>query len=116
MDVMIQERGAIRLVRPHGEMSDEGELDEFAQGVTDLISPGVAGIVLDLSQVTFVSSAGLTALVRIVAQGNVQETPVLLAAPVASLAGLLEVTRLNRFMQTRSDVEAAVRELAEMQK
>lgn len=112
METAIRKQGSVHVVQPVGELRDDEEMDQLVVQVTDLMTSGVAGIVLDMSQASFVSSCGLSALVRIVAQGNVQECGVLLAAVTPTLAGMLEVTRLDRFLPVRSAVDEAATELA----
>jgi len=111
METAVQTKGRISVVRPVGELRDDEQMDQLVAQVTDLMASGSAGIVLDMSQASFVSSCGLSALVRIVAQGNIQECGVLLAATTSSLAGMLEVTRLDRFLSVRPTVKDAIAEL-----
>jgi anti-sigma B factor antagonist len=112
MQLTLERRDRLVIARPAGEMTEDEALDDLVREVTDAMTPDCAGIVLDMSAATFVSSSGLGALVRIVAQGNLQECAVLLAAPTPSLAGVLEVTRLNRFIRVRDSLPEALSELA----
>ncbi len=107
MKVDIQNRSGVHVVRVSGERL-EGEDQTLVKAVTDLIDNRGARIVIDLSEVKFISSSGLSALVTITAQANQRESHVVLAAPSGFIAGVLETTQLNRFFRVHPSVDAAV--------
>lgn len=108
MSIHVEQSGPVTIVRPSGALTTDDELiDQLIRCVTDRLVGRGGRIALDLGEVTFVSSAGLGALVRIVAQANLQESRVILARPNAALSGMLELTRLNRFFDVAPTLEEA---------
>ncbi|MBK8913448.1 MAG: STAS domain-containing protein [Phycisphaerales bacterium] len=95
--------GAVQIVKLPGDLRDGDCLSDLFSAVTGASTR----LVLDLSDVTFVSSAGLGALVRLVAYANTLEARVALAAPSPFVANLLQVTHLSRFFEIHAGVEAA---------
>jgi anti-sigma B factor antagonist len=85
--------------------SDDGA---FTTIVTDHITGPGERILLDLAGVRFLNSMGLGDLVRVAAQANLQECRVALANPIAFVAGVLQMTRLDRFFEVHPTVEAAI--------
>jgi anti-sigma B factor antagonist len=70
-----------------------------------------AKVVLDLSGVTYVSSAGLGDLVRVTALANTRQARVSLAGLVPFVDGVLKATRLDRFFDIAPDVDVAINRL-----
>jgi len=100
----------VSIVRISGELRC-GPGESLIDAVQPLIDRPNARVVLELSGVTFVSSAGLGELVRITAQANSQSARVLLASLSPFVAGVLETTKLSRFFEIAADVDSAVRKL-----
>ena len=94
-------------MRISGDISGDDQ-NLLVNRVTDLLGSNGARIVLDLSGVPFINSAGLSDLVRITAQANVQEGRVVLAGASPFVTGLFETTRLNRFFDLSASVDQAV--------
>jgi len=107
MTIQTEDRAGVKLVRLHGELTG-GEDQGLIEAVTELLSARQARVVLDLGAVPYSNSAGLGDLVRLVAQANVQEGRIILANLSAYLAGVLEITKLNRFFEIQPTVDAAV--------
>lgn len=95
--------GAAQIVKLSGDLRDGECLADLFSAVTGASTR----LVLDLSDVSFVSSAGLGALVRLVAYANTLEARVALAAPSPFVANLLDVTHLNRFFEIHPSADAA---------
>ena len=112
MMIDIEDHDGIKLLRLEGELTG-GEGNTLVDTVTDLLAGHNARIVLELSKVQYINSAGLSDLVRLVAQANVQEARVILANPSAYLAGVLEMTRLDRFFEIRPTANDALETLAQ---
>lgn len=109
MDYDVREVAGVSVVRITGELrAGDASLIDVVQPHIDRPS---ARVVLDLSGVAYVSSAGLGELVRLAAQANSQRAGFTLAALSPFVAGVLETTQLNRFFDTAPDVESAIRKL-----
>ncbi|MGD8452966.1 MAG: STAS domain-containing protein [Phycisphaerae bacterium] len=112
MDIASENHAGVTLLRLTGELAG-GEDNPLIGAVTDQLGDRGARVVIDLGDVHFMNSAGLGDLVRLVAQANVQESRVVLANLSAYLAGVLEMTKLDRFFETYSTAEDALRTLGE---
>jgi anti-anti-sigma factor len=105
MDTHVTMEQGAYLVRLDGEMA--GGQQDFVARVTELIARRGAKIIVDLSGVPFLNSAAISELVHVVAQSNVQECRVVLAAPTPFVAGVLQTTQLDRFFELAETVADA---------
>ncbi len=108
MTVAIQEQGEAKIVRVHGELVGE-EVDDFVQEVTNLLTGSGVRIVIDLVDVPFINSMGLSALVRVTAQANIQEGQVILVQPSPFVEGVLQTSQLDRFFDIAPSIKDALR-------
>lgn len=108
MTVEIETRDGVSLVRLRGELSGGGS---FVSLVTNLLCGPGTRIVLDLTGVPYMNSTGLSELVHVTAQANIQEGRVILAAPSAFVAGVLHTSQLNRFFEIAPTVAEALARL-----
>jgi anti-sigma B factor antagonist len=111
MNIEKQQRQGVTIVRPAGRMTG-GDECPLRKAVEPCIEQRGACVVIDLSAVDFIGSAGLGELVRVNAQANTQGARVMLAAPSPFVTGVLETTQLNRFFNVAPSVDAAVEKLA----
>ena len=93
-----------------------GELDaDDAPAVRALLAEqvlrGPGSLVVDLSALTFIDSAGLAALVAAHKGTRSAGTRLLLAAPTPAVVKVLAITGLNAVLTTAPSVEAALKEL-----
>lgn len=107
MKVDVEDRSGVHVVRLTGETLED-EDSALVETVTTLLEDRGARIVIDLSAVKFINSTGLGSLVTLTAQANQRESQVVLAAPSAFVAGVLETTQLDRFFRVNPSVEAAI--------
>lgn len=110
MNVEVEDLDGIKVVHVTGELTG-GDTDALIEAVSNLLSDRQASIALDLAGVSFVNSAGLGDLVRLKAQANVQEARLIIANPSAYLRGVLEMTKLDKFLEAVDTVEEAIRTL-----
>ncbi|UBU14248.1 STAS domain-containing protein [Nonomuraea gerenzanensis] len=94
----------------------EGELDLFTapflrDEVRDAIKQDSARLVLDLQQLSFMDSSGLSVLIEAWRLATGEGGGVSLAAPQAPVARILRTTGLDRRIKVYSDVDTAVGEL-----
>jgi len=101
----------ITVLRLHGDLGEPEGLELIAR-VSETMTDRGARVVLDLGGVSHLSSAGIAALVRIVAQANTQEQRVVLANPTPLVAGVFAATRLDKFFEVFRSAAEAVRSLA----
>ncbi|AQZ66982.1 Anti-sigma F factor antagonist (spoIIAA-2); Anti-sigma B factor antagonist RsbV [[Actinomadura] parvosata subsp. kistnae] len=93
----------------------EGELDLFTapflrDEVRDAIKQDSARLVLDLQQLSFMDSSGLSVLIEAWRLATGEGGGVSLAAPQAPVARILRTTGLDRRIKVYSDVDTAVGE------
>jgi anti-anti-sigma factor len=111
MELRLEDVQGVKVLRIRGELTGD-ERASLIETFTDILSAPKARIVLDMSGVTYVNSAGLGELVRMVGQANVQEARVILAGATPFVGGLLATTRLDRFFDLSPSVENALHELS----
>jgi len=99
------------VVRPSGERLDIEVASDFRAMLLSLIEQGHRRLVVDLSDVSFIDSSGLGALVSALKTLKRADTggDVRLARVQAPVVSLLEIIRLNRVFTTYATVEEAVR-------
>ncbi len=106
-----RDHAGIKIVRLHGELRGD-DTTALVEQVTDLLTGPRSRIILDLGNVPFMNSAGLGTLVRLVAQGNTQESRVVLTNLSPFIAGALNTTRLDRFFEICPTTDEALRKLS----
>jgi anti-anti-sigma factor len=83
--------------------------------MTERLHPLIAGpeavMVIDLSQVKWVDSGGLSHLISLVTHSRLSKGRVILADPSAFVSGVLEVTGLDAWFEMVEDVDAALGKL-----
>lgn len=105
MDIRLEGRHGVSIFRIQGDMTT-GE--ELLAAVRPLLAEKQQKIVLDLTNVGLIMSAGLGDLVRIAAQCNSQSGHIVLASPSPFVQSVLETTHLNRFFNIADSVEASL--------
>lgn len=91
----VEERGPFQVITPKLPRLDASVADDFKTEVKALIDKGARRIVIDLSQVQFMDSSGLGALVgclKYMGAGGVME----LANPAESVRKVLALTRMDK--------------------
>ncbi len=109
MKITLEGRHGVSIVKLAGDITGDTEL---VATVSALMEQPQYKIVLDLSDVGIINSAGLGDLVRLTAQSNMQDGEILVANPTPFVADMLEKTQLSRFLQVRESLEDALTALA----
>ena len=101
----------VTLVTVMGEV-DVGTAPEFEEELAKAVDHGLGdGLVIDLSNVTFIDSTGLNALVRALERQRLAGGTLALVSADSRVAMMLEVTRLDRVLArypSREDALAAI--------
>ncbi len=87
---------------------DHSNTDRFIDTMDRLIEGGTPRVVLDLERLTYVSSWGLAALVRVHHHYKARGGRIAFANLHSAVAGLLRVSRMDRFFDLYDTVEAAL--------
>ena len=90
---------------------DAARSTELEEVVHRLLTEGQRRFVIDCARVTFLNSAGLAALVRCFKQVRSQAGHVCLAALQPPVRHVIELTRLDRAFELRTDAAEAVQHL-----
>jgi anti-anti-sigma factor len=97
-----------------GPMTLGPSLHALSTSARKLLDSGaLAGIILDVSEVTLVDSAGLGELTLVYTFAARRSCPVVLAGVTPSLKHSLEITRLEALLPMAPDVESARAKIAE---
>ncbi len=110
MDIEIEENDAYTLCRPDGELDayTVGEFRETLGGVAEAKS-----LLIDLSDVPFMDSAGLGALIGGIRRIREAGGEVAVACSRQSLTRLLHTTGFDRIVPVAESIEEAATALAE---
>ncbi len=107
MDIDVKHSGEIAVVRIAGEI-DALTADQASALLRSQLDGGRERLVLDLGQVTFMSSAGIRLLLEISIKSREQGGDLRLARTPAVVARTLEITGLSRMLKAYSSVDDAV--------
>ena len=111
MTLTIEQTGPFPVARLMGEWrstDDQNYHDELHGLVT---GPG-AKLAIDLSGLNMLDSGGLSVLINLVRRARTKESRVVLVAPSPFVAGVFEVTRLDRWFDLCPDMQKAAEHLA----
>lgn len=99
------------VVRIAGEV-DVHSAPQLQTGLIGVFDSGPRAVVLDLSQLMFIDSTGLGALVAALNVAAEREIDFLLAEVSVRVTRLLEITGLDRVFTVYADIDDAVADLA----
>jgi anti-sigma B factor antagonist len=114
MQIEVANEHGTTIVRPTTERLDIEVAAEFRGMLLSLIDQGHRQLVVDLTDVTFIDSSGLGALVsalKTLKRGS-GSGDVRLARVQPSVVSLLEIIRLNRVFTSYATVEQAIQSYA----
>lgn len=107
MKVHEEQRGSAKVIFLNGSMTG-GDDRDWVEPVTKLLDEGKGGVILEMSQVSYISSAGLGDLVRITALANSQGVKFMLAAVSPFVEAVLKTTHLDKFFDVSRDLDSAL--------
>lgn len=111
MRITTQDYNDITVVELNGEFTTEF-VSFFEESIENVISRGQAGIVLDMSNVGFIDSAGLESLLALRDRCHDNTRTLKLAALDDNTRKIFEVTRLSGEFDTYDELAQAVRSFA----
>ncbi|WP_410217412.1 STAS domain-containing protein [Paracoccus sp. (in: a-proteobacteria)] len=99
--------GGICVISPEGDRLTAVSSNQFRQQASQLIDDGHNRLIIDLTQVRFVDSSGLGAIVGLLKRvGNRGE--VVICGLTDAVRQMFKITRMERVFATYSDPEAAI--------
>ena len=96
------------IFRLTGRMTLGMRLREVESKITDAADKGVERLILDLSGVEFIDSAGLGALMILYGNMKVRGGQLRLVAPAARVLDVLKLTHTDSILRVEEDLEAAL--------
>ena len=107
MEITIERQGSVSILRPRGEI-DAKTVDHFARHLSSELSAGYVQLVADLGEVSFMSSAGLRALLAILKETRRSAGDFRLAAVQPAVDQVLGMTGFHSLFQRFATVDAAI--------
>jgi anti-anti-sigma factor len=111
MKVKKQDYNDVTVVELQGDF-DGDIIESFQSAITDIISKGKSGIVLDMSAVGFIDGEGLEQLLWARDYCNQNKCEFRLAGLDENCARILEITRLEREFNSYTELAQAVKSFA----
>lgn len=108
MRVAVSQEGAVTVLRPVGPIV-AGELDELDQTLFELFNHWTKRLIVNMSDVSFMDSAGLELLVRNHRQFDSHGLIMKLCSLSDTTQKILSLTRLLRRFDTYPDAATAIR-------
>ncbi len=110
MTLQVEQHPQATLIRVMGDLTHEC-CAEFVETVGDKLQARGARVVVDLSQVPFVNSEGLGALVTVTGRANVRESRVVFFSLSPFVHGVVNTTRLDKYLTLAPDLDSAIHSL-----
>ncbi len=111
MKIKTQDYNEVAVVEMQGELNIDS-IEPFKNTISNIIATHKAGIVLDMSNVGFIDSAGLEQLLYIRDDCNDNNCQLRLAGLDETLMKILEVTRLENEFECHAELAEAVKSFA----
>jgi len=108
MNITLDSKDGCTLLKLHEERLDAHNSQEFKDYLLRLLESGQKALVLDLSDVRFVDSSGLGALLSGHKNAGLREGRLALAGVQARVQSMFELTRLHRVFEIHPTVEDAL--------
>lgn len=102
----------ITVIRPGTERLTAANAQAFKTDVTQLIEGGAAQLVVDFTEVSFVDSSGLGALVGVLKKIGYRGD-LAVCGLNADVTQMFKICRMDRVFKTHATVDAAVQKMAE---
>ena len=108
MDIQEQRHGAVTVLKPKGALT-ETEITQFRQHLGRVMSSSLGRVAVDASEMPFVDSAGLEALLEATEQMSRSGQALKLCAANETVREVLDLTELSSQFEHFEDVKTAVR-------
>jgi anti-sigma B factor antagonist len=110
LDVQVDETETYTVCRPLGEL-DAYSVPSFREAIGKFV--GIPRLIIDLSEVPFMDSAGLGALIGGIRKARESDGEVVVACSRPTLTRLLHTTGFDRIVTVTDNLDAAVEALAD---
>ena len=107
MNITESTQNNIRIIQPQGRIDSEGALD-LEMALHEVVEGGSYQVILDLSQVSYINSAGLRILADMLTRTQGSGGDLLLASPSQKIRRILQIIGFDNFFRMFDDVDTAV--------
>lgn len=107
MDISVEESGDIKIVRLNGSL-DGRTVANLRDRLSTLLTAGATRFIIDSTQLRFVDSMGLGALIYLRRMARQGKGDVRIAAASRELLEILDISGLGQMFEVMPDVAAAV--------
>jgi anti-anti-sigma factor len=107
MDIRLRKSGQMSIVSIAGSI-DASTADHITSFVDERISSGEKHLVIDLSEVEFMSSAGLRIILGALKEIRKQEGNLYLAGPQAGVERVLKMSGFSKIVKIYDNVDKAI--------
>ena len=94
-----------------GELIDRQQANDLVAEVDKLIEAGKSKFVLDMSQLKYINSSGLSILVVLLTKARKNEGDIAISNVTQKVKELLVITKLNSVFAVTKDIESAIKKL-----
>jgi anti-anti-sigma factor len=105
--VTVVDHGSVRVAGITGEV-DLSNVDDVGRDLFAVVSPGVTGVVIDLSRTTYLDSTGIRLLFNLTAQLHTRRQPVRIVADTTIVRRVLVLTKLDEAVPFDRTVDEAL--------
>lgn len=109
MRIEQQKHGAVTVLRPRGAVNSESDAAQLSETGFELLGKTLGRFVLDASDMPFVDSRGLEALVDLTTELNAGGRSLCLCGAGETLREILNLTEQAQSFSLHEDVQSAVR-------
>ena len=106
LNLEIDTSGPFIVAGVSGELGSS-EVESFTNQLHEYAAGEGARLAVDLHEVTFIDSSGLSALINLVTRARMTQGRVILVAPTPFVGGVLNVTRLDTWFEICDSLKEA---------
>lgn len=111
MELSVEHVGPVIVAKLCFESLTVNNAQDFRSEITNLLTPG-ARVVLDMSNLAFIDSSGIGALIGCISKARSLKGDVRISSVTRPVQNLLELVRADRFVQVFDLVDQAVSSFA----
>ena len=108
----LYESGSVVVFRPGTRMVDQNNATSFLKPL-ELATEAGRSVVLDLSSIQFLNSAGLGSIVVLIREAKLRNGKIRLCSPQPTVRALFKMVHLENLAPIDNDLEAALQSITE---
>jgi anti-sigma B factor antagonist len=102
--------GDVRIVGLSGELDFE-EAPHFGRVLDELRADGAREVIVDLSELTFIDSSGISALVSAARAASAEAGTLIVASPTAPVKRVFDIVNLSELLPIEDGLEGALQRI-----